>query len=184
MLTDASLFGCSAPSILLLASTVSRSKCYASASFSWQFNNEAKLLSTGHTNSVGAALSTLFYTISSLRSQRMCDAMVWSNILLPVSDSLRSKGSASASFSWQFNSEAKFLTHASVPGCSAPNALLLPATASQSKGSALAALAWQRGQHVDRRQSIWMLSSQHPSSCFHCLAKQVLRLGKFLLAVQ
>ena len=33
------------------------------------------------------------------------------------------------------------VTHASVPGCSAPNALLLPATASQSKGSALAALA-------------------------------------------
>ena len=71
------------------------------------------------------------------------------------------------------------VTHASVPGCSAPNALLLPATASQSKGSALAALAWQRGQHVHGHQSIRTLSSQHPSFCFHCIMKQVLPLGKF-----
>ena len=124
------------------------------------------------------------HKISALHSQSKFDAMVWSNILLIVSTSLQSKGSALASFSWQFNSEAKFYTHASVPGCSAPNALLLPATASQSKGSALAALAWQRGQHVHRHQSIRTLSSQHPSFCFHCIMKQVLRLGKFLLAVQ
>ena len=119
-----------------------------------------------------------------MHSQSKLDAMVWSNILLIVSTSLQSKGSALASFSWQFNSEAKFYTHASVPGCSAPNALLLPAIASQSKGLALAALAWQRGQHVHGHQSIRTLSSQHPSFCFHCIMKQVLRLGKFLLAVQ
>ena len=127
-------------------------------------------------------LGAIGHQISALHSQSKLDAMVWSNILLIVSTSLQSKGSALASFSWQFNSEATIYTHASVPGCSAPNTLLLPATASQRKGSSLAALAWQRGQHVDRHQSIWTLSSQHPSSCFHCLTRQVLRLGWFLLA--
>ena len=58
MLTDTSLCGRSAPSILLLASTMSRSKCYALASFSWHFKKEDKLLSTGRTNFVGAALSS------------------------------------------------------------------------------------------------------------------------------
>ena len=73
---------------------------------------------------------------------------------------------------------------ASLPGWSTPNTLLLPATAPQSKGSASEALAWQRGQPVDRCQSIWMLNSKHSSSCFHCLTKQVLCLDKFLLAVR
>ena len=57
------------------------------------------------------------------------------------------------------------VTHASVPGCSAPNALLLPAIASQSKGLALAALAWQRGQHVHGHQSTHS-DAQLPASFF------------------
>ena len=123
------------------------------------------------------------HMISLLHSRSRFDAMVWNNNLLLVSTSLQSKGSASFSFSWRFNFEANY-THVCVPGCSGPNVFWSPIIASQSKVLALAALAWRRGQYVHGHQSIRKLASLHPSFCFHCIVNQVLRLGKFLLAVQ
>ena len=125
-------------------------------------------LSSGHTRFLHCTVR--------VNLMQWCGATSFSSSPLPCK---ARAPSALASFSWQFNSEANFYTHASVPGCSAPNALLLPATASQSKGSALAALAWQRGQHVHRHQSSRTLSSQHPSFCFHCIVKQVYAMARF-----
>ena len=58
MFMDTSLFGSSPPCILRFASTVSWIKFYALESFFWRFKKEDKLLSTGRTNFVGAAISS------------------------------------------------------------------------------------------------------------------------------